>query len=49
MSRGNILLIDDDDKLRHLLKRIISLEGFVVYEAVGKLKSINCLNRRTQK
>jgi two-component system, NtrC family, response regulator len=33
MSRGNILLIDDEDKLRHLLKRIISLEGFVVYEA----------------
>ena len=33
MSRGNILLIDDEEKLRHLLKRIISLEGFVVYEA----------------
>jgi two-component system NtrC family response regulator len=33
MSRGNILLIDDEDKLRHLLKRIISLEGFIVYEA----------------
>src|SRR5665213_587105 len=33
MSRGNILLIDDEDKLRHLLKRIISLEGFIVSEA----------------
>ena len=33
MRRGNILLIDDEDKLRHLLKRIISLEGFVVSEA----------------
>ncbi|HET7001445.1 MAG TPA: sigma-54 dependent transcriptional regulator [Puia sp.] len=33
MSRGNILLIDDEEKLRHLLKRIISLEGFIVYEA----------------
>jgi two-component system, NtrC family, response regulator len=37
MNRGNILLIDDEDKLRQLLKRIISLEGFVVYEA-GNLK-----------
>jgi DNA-binding NtrC family response regulator len=33
MDRGQILLIDDEEKLRHLLKRIISLEGFVVYEA----------------
>jgi len=33
MSRGNILLIDDEEKLRHLLRRIISLEGFIVYEA----------------
>jgi two-component system NtrC family response regulator len=33
MSRGDILLIDDEDKLRHLLKRIITLEGFIVFEA----------------
>jgi two-component system, NtrC family, response regulator len=33
VSLGNILLIDDEEKLRTLLKRIISLEGFVVYEA----------------
>jgi DNA-binding NtrC family response regulator len=33
MDRGQILLIDDEEKLRRLLKRIISLEGFVVYEA----------------
>lgn len=30
---GNILLIDDEEKLRSLLKRIISLEGFAVFEA----------------
>ncbi len=30
---GNILLIDDEEKLRSLLKRIISLEGFSLYEA----------------
>src|SRR5450631_258544 len=33
MNRGNILLIDDEEKLRHLLKRIIGLEGYTVYEA----------------
>jgi DNA-binding NtrC family response regulator len=33
MNRGNILLIDDEEKLRHLLKRIIGLEGYTVHEA----------------
>jgi two-component system, NtrC family, response regulator len=33
MNRGNILLIDDEEKLRHLLKRIIGLEGYTVLEA----------------
>jgi two-component system NtrC family response regulator len=35
---NTILLIDDEEKLRSLLKRIISLEGFTVYEA-GDLKT----------
>lgn len=30
---GNVLVIDDEDNLRGLLKRVISLEGYVVYEA----------------
>src|SRR5664279_2123013 len=30
---GNILIIDDEDKLRNLLSRIIRLEGFTVREA----------------
>ncbi|WP_315820016.1 response regulator [Paraflavitalea speifideaquila] len=30
---GTILLIDDEEKLRGLLKRIITLEGFTIYEA----------------
>lgn len=38
MNRGNILLIDDEEKLRHLLKRIIGLEGYTVFEA-DSLKS----------
>ncbi len=38
MPAGNILLIDDEEKLRSLLKRIITLEGFTVHEA-NDLKS----------
>ena len=33
MAAGNILLIDDEEKLRSLLARIITLEGFTVTEA----------------
>jgi DNA-binding NtrC family response regulator len=40
MSAGTVLLIDDEEKLRALLKRIIRLEGFVVMEAEN-LKSAN--------
>jgi hypothetical protein len=28
MSKGNILIIDDEEKLRSLLSRIIGLEGY---------------------
>lgn len=35
--KGTILIIDDEEKLRQLLKRIITLEGFDVIEA-GNLK-----------
>jgi len=35
---GHILIIDDEEQLRKLLGRIISLEGFKVTEA-GTLKS----------
>ena len=35
MSAVNILIIDDEEKLRHLLARIIRLEGFNVQEAAN--------------
>ena len=35
---GNVLIIDDEEKLRGLLKRIISLEGFAVWDA-GTIKA----------
>ncbi|MDP9040552.1 MAG: response regulator, partial [Bacteroidota bacterium] len=45
MNRGNILLIDDEGKLRQLLKRIISLEGFIVFEADSLKTAIRLLER----
>jgi len=33
MTTGSVLIIDDEEKLRHLLARIIRLEGFTVIEA----------------
>jgi len=33
MIAGNILVVDDEEKLRGLLRRVISLEGYNVYEA----------------
>ncbi|PSL45329.1 DNA-binding NtrC family response regulator [Chitinophaga niastensis] len=35
MTTGTILLVEDEDKLRHLLKRIISLEGFQIHECAN--------------
>jgi DNA-binding NtrC family response regulator len=33
--KGNVLIIDDEEKLRSLLSRIIGLEGFTVFEAAN--------------
>ena len=45
MKQGNVLIIDDEDKLRNLMARIIRLESFDVIEAenikVG-LKKLEC-------
>jgi two-component system, NtrC family, response regulator len=46
MSIGNVLLIDDEDKLRHLLKRIISQEGFLVFEADSLKSGLRQLSRQ---
>jgi two-component system, NtrC family, response regulator len=45
MNRGNILLIDDEEKLRHLLKRIIGLEGYAVFEADTLKAGLRILER----
>ena len=33
MTIANVLLVEDENDVRLLLKRVLSLEGFVVYEA----------------
>jgi Response regulator containing CheY-like receiver, AAA-type ATPase, and DNA-binding domains len=33
MSKENILIVDDEDELRGLLARVLSLEGYTVWEA----------------
>lgn len=38
MNKGNILIIDDEEKLRSLLAKIISLEEYKVFEA-GNIKA----------
>lgn len=38
MSKGHLLIIDDEDQLRKLLGRLLALEGYTIYEA-GNIKS----------
>ena len=45
MPTGTILLIDDEEKLRSLLKRIISLEGFSIHEASTLKSAIKVLEK----
>lgn len=45
MISGNILVVDDEEKLRNLLKRIISLEGYAVYEAADLKTAAKVLNK----
>lgn len=44
-GRGKILIVDDEEKLRQLLYRIISLEGYAVEEA-GSLKEADAMLRQ---
>ncbi|WP_312847219.1 sigma-54-dependent transcriptional regulator [Chitinophaga polysaccharea] len=38
MSKGHILIIDDEDQLRRLLSRLLALEGYTLHEA-GNVRS----------
>ncbi len=43
--KGNVLIIDDEDKLRGLLAKIVSLEGFKVAEAANAKAGIKKLEQ----
>ncbi|HXA01952.1 MAG TPA: sigma-54 dependent transcriptional regulator [Cytophagaceae bacterium] len=45
MSKGNILIIDDEEKLRGLLSRIISLEDYKVFEAGNARSGLKLLEK----
>lgn len=46
-NRGSILIIDDEEKLRKLLFRVISLEGYDVHEAGTLKEASKMLERNT--
>jgi two-component system NtrC family response regulator len=45
MSKGTILIIDDEDKLRGLLARILSLEDFKVLEAANAQAGLKIIEK----
>lgn len=45
MSSGTLLIIDDEEKLRKLLARILSLEGYTVLEAATGKDGLKKLER----
>jgi two-component system NtrC family response regulator len=46
MSRGNILIIDDEDRLRSVLSRIIELEGYQVFQAENAIRGYQVLEQQ---
>jgi DNA-binding NtrC family response regulator len=46
MIAGNVLIIDDEEKLRKLLARIIGLEGYLVFEAETGVKAFQVLEKQ---
>lgn len=46
MKKGHILIIDDEEKLRHLLSRIFELEGFEVFQASNPKSALKLLEQK---
>jgi DNA-binding response OmpR family regulator len=47
MSAGHILVVDDDPKVRTLLRRCLEGEGFAVSEAADGVGLLGCLDRQS--
>src|SRR3546814_14222596 len=45
MNKGRVLIIDDEDKLRGLLSRIIGIEGYEVMEAPDGKTGLKLIER----
>lgn len=45
MNKGNILIIDDEEELRRLLSKLLSLEGFRIFEAADAKSAMDLLNK----
>jgi two-component system, NtrC family, response regulator len=45
MSKGHILIIDDEDQLRKLLSRLLALEGYTLYEAPNVRAAMKILEK----
>ncbi|MBA4167754.1 MAG: sigma-54-dependent Fis family transcriptional regulator [Chitinophagaceae bacterium] len=45
MTKGTILIVDDEEKLRSLLRRIIALEGFKIVEADSLKSAMKSLDK----
>ncbi|MGD1007173.1 MAG: sigma-54 dependent transcriptional regulator [Ignavibacteriaceae bacterium] len=45
MNKGNILIIDDEEELRRLLSKLLSLEGFRIFEAADAKSACDMLNK----
>jgi two-component system NtrC family response regulator len=45
MSKGHILIIDDEEQLRKLLSRLLSLEGYILHEAATIRAALKVLER----
>ncbi len=45
MNKGAILIIDDEERLRNLLARIIGLEGYAISEAPNAKAGLKCLEK----
>jgi len=46
MARANVLIIDDEEKIRLLLSRIIKLEGFAVWDAENLKAGMHMLEKQ---
>ena len=45
MSKGHILIIDDEDQLRKLLSRLLALEGYTLHEAPNLRAAMKILEK----